>query len=143
MKRTAHLTLALLAGAAACDDDGTSVTVSSLVGTWVATSALFTSVANPLDTFDAIVDGDAALTLVIRSDDTVTLTVTESGFTDVDNGTIAVDGSMVTLELDGDVSTGTISRDGDRLQIGLDTDVSFDFGAGEEPATLDLTLTRS
>ncbi len=139
----ASLLALLAAGSLACDDDGIQVSRGGLAGTWVATSALFTSVADTTVTFDPIVEDDATLTLVIRSDDTATLTTVLDGVTEVDDGTIAVDGAMITLDFGGEPTTGTFDRSGDRLDITLETEVSFDFGAGEEPATLDLELVRS
>ena len=145
LKRIGWLTtMALLVTATACgDDDGTGTNGDSLVGTWVATSALFTSVAEPTVTADPVVDGDASLVLEIRSDDSITVTTTSGGVPDVGTGTIEVDGSMVTLTVGGDVSTGTIDLDGDRLEIFLMDNTTFDFGSGDEDATLRLTLTRS
>jgi hypothetical protein len=143
-KRIGYATTALLLfAAAACDDDGTQVGGDGLVGTWDVTSALFTSVADNSMTADPIVEDGASLVLEIRADDTITITTMQDGSTDIDTGTIDVDGSTVVLDFGSDTNTGTIDLDGDRLELFLTDNTSFDFGTGEEPATLRLVFMRS
>lgn len=140
---TAGAALLLLAAAACGDDEGTGTDGDTLVGTWIATSALFTSVAEPTVTADPVADGDVSLTLVVRADDTITITTLQGGVAEVDDGTIDVNGSTVAIDFAGDTTSGTIDLGGDRLELLLTSNTSFDFGSGEEAATLRLVFTRA
>lgn len=142
-RSTAGAALLLLVALACGDDGGTGTDGETLVGTWVATSALFTSVAEPAVTADPVEDGDVSLTLVVRADGTITITTLQGGVAEVDDGTIDVTGSMVAIDLDGDTTSGTIDLDDDRLELLLTSNTSFDFGSGEEAATLRLVFVRA
>lgn len=142
-RSTAGAALLLLVALACGDDGGTGTDGDNLVGTWVATSALFTSVAEPAVTADPVEDGDVSLTLVVRADGTITITTLQGGVAEVDDGTIDVTGSMVAIDLAGDTTSGTIDLDDDRLELLLTSNTSFDFGSGEEAATLRLVFVRA
>ena len=134
-----------LAGTVACNDS-TGVQPEDLAGTWTATSAIFTSTANPPVSLDLIAAG-ASLTATIQSSGAISITTTEpvSGVSDTDNGTIAVSGTSVTLTIDGDVVTGTITRDGDTLTLNLSSGVEFDFDddGTDDPATAIIVFVKT
>lgn len=141
-KRLAHAlaAFALVAMAGCSSDNGPSA--SDLVGTWSATSFVFTSQANPGTTEDAIAAG-ASLTVTFASGGTYTTTTSVPGSADdVSTGTYTVSGSTITLnDSDGvTVTSGTFTVSGSTLTLHLTTGITFDFGSGEEAATADATL---
>ena len=101
--------------------------------------------ANPTLSFDFLAAG-GSLILVIQSNGSITIISTEpNGGVETDNGTMEVDGSNVTLTLDGDVSIGTISRTENTLTLNLTSGVEADLdGDGvDEDVTLRVVLVKS
>jgi hypothetical protein len=141
--RRALAASALLLLAACGSDNPTSVTVNDLAGTWVATSFVFSSVADPSTTVDAVAAG-ASFTLTIADDGHFTATTGAPGEDpEVDEGTITVDGNKITLDGGDDPISGTYSLSGNTLTVHLTDGIGFDFtGNGDEPARLDGTLKR-
>ncbi len=137
---TATLALILMTGCG--DDGGTGVDPDDIAGTWTATSMLFTQVAAPNATYDIIVEDVATLVVVFNAAGTYTFTFTFPPQPDEnETGTYSVSGNTLTSTPTGGVAETTeISRNGDTMTLTDDDD--WDFGAGDEPATLVITLTR-
>ena len=147
--RRALAATALLLTAACSSNDSTTgvnggVTVSDLAGTWTATSLVFTSVANPSTSLDAIAGG-ATFVMQIASSGSYTVTTTTPGQSpDVSTGTITLNGSNIHLAEPTDTIVGTYTLNGNHLTLHLTSGINFDFsGSGDEPATIDGSLTRS
>ena len=141
---TSALALILIAGCG--DDDGVGVEPDDIAGTWTATSVLFTSKADNTVTEDIVVDDVAELTLVLGSNGSYTFTfVFPPDPDETEIGTYTVSGSTITLTEtgSGEPESFTVARDGDTMTL-TDDDEMFEFvdGAGDEPATLVITLTR-
>ncbi len=139
-----HLTISTLALIlmTGCGDDGTGVDADDIAGTWTATSMLFTADADANDTADIIVDDVATLVIVFGADNTYSFTFTFPPQPDEnETGTYSVSGNTLTTTPTGGVAeTTTISRNGNTMTLTDDDD--WDFGAGDEAATLVITLTR-
>ena len=135
-------TLALILMTGCGDDAVTGVNADLIAGTWTATKMVFTADADPNDFVDIIADEGAALEIVFDADGTYDFTFTFPGFPDEnETGTYSVSGSTMTITPAGEAAeTFTISRDGDTMTL-TDAD-DFDFGAGDEAATVVITLTR-
>jgi hypothetical protein len=124
----------------ACSD---SLAPEDIVGTWDATSMVFTRVAAPSTSVNFIAMG-VDVELVFASGGVVTLTFTEGMDTETDTGTWTLDGESITLTFDGDPATGTVTLDGDTLTVNLATGVEYDFDddGTDEAATLRIVMTR-
>jgi hypothetical protein len=123
--------------------DATGVEPDDLAGTWVATSLVFTSVADNTVSVDEVALG-AAVTLVLVADATYTFTFVFGLENENEAGGYTVTGTNLNLSPTGTGSpeTFTISRDGDTMTLtGSDT-FEFDPQVGEEAATMVITLTR-
>jgi hypothetical protein len=103
----------------ACTDDGTGVAPDDIAGIWTASSAVFTSVADPTVSEDAVVEG-VTVTITLGADDTYTLAVTIPDEPNEDDaGTYAVSGSTLTLtptSVEDDLETFAVARDGDSVR---------------------------
>ncbi len=122
--------------------DATGVEPDDLAGTWVATSLVFTSVADNTVSVDEVALG-AAVTLVLVADATYTFTFVFGLENENEAGGYTVTGTNLNLSPTGTGSpeTFTISRDGDTMTLTVVEE--FDF----EPevfvaATLVITLAR-
>jgi hypothetical protein len=143
MRVRVGLVLAGLAlGAAACSDNS-APPLDTFVGTWNATKMEFTRVANPTDKIDIIALGatfritfaadstwQAIMTVPETAPDTTAGTWTAS----IDVLTLAETGVSGNMQFTYVLSGNTISLSG--------ANVNFDFGSGDEPATLSLTATK-
>jgi hypothetical protein len=142
MQRSSSRILMLLGtvAAVACGD---AVAPEDIAGTWNATSLVFTNTADPSETFDAVAAG-VDLSITFGSGSAVSLTITEGGFTETENGTYTLDGSDISLTLGGDVSSGSVNLSGTTLTLTLTTGVEFDFDddGTDEPARLAAVLTK-
>ena len=141
------LPILLLASCGGDGDDTTGPVNNGLVGTWDATAIQLTSVADPADVVELISQG-ANGRLVLQSNGDFGLSIGIPGEpTEFGNGTW---GSTDVLTLnfgDGDIQ-GTwqfdIDLNGNTLRLtGADTEWDFDDDGTDDPAKLDLTLTRS
>ena len=126
-----------------CGDSGTGPAPVNLVGTWHATSLRVTSVAHPANTVDLHAVG-VTLQVVFTSNHTFTSTFTSPGNApDVSTGTYAQTATSLTLTDDlssgGDVLVFTLTSSAGALLLSGGP-LDFDFGTGEEPSRLDLTL---
>ena len=128
------------------DDD-----LSSFVGTWAANSDIEGTLmeydatdVNPAFKVNVLLLG-ASVQVTLESSGDYSLTLTEpGGEPEVEEGTATVDGNKITMIPDGapeDAITFTYTLNGDFLTLVSD-DVTFDFGTGDVPATLTLTMKR-
>jgi hypothetical protein len=137
----------LLASCGDDDDDTTGPVNNSLVGTWDATVIQLTSVADPGTQVELISQG-ANGRLVLQADGGFGLSVGIPGEpTEFGNGDWGAT-DVLTLDFgEGDIQ-GTwqfdIDLNGDTLRLtGADTEWDFDDDGVEDPAKLNLTLSRS
>ena len=131
-------------GAAGCKSSTGPPDESGFIGTWHATKAEYTSIANSSTKADIIARG-STLTLVFSSS-TFVLTITDPGQNpEIFNGTWSASADVMTLTwtsgLTGE-SQFDWSLDGDELTL-TGGHMSFDFTPGSpEEATLNLILVR-
>jgi hypothetical protein len=117
--------------------------VPDLTGTWTATSAVATNVAQPSQSVDLVAAG-ASLQLTIGADGSATATVDVVGMIEVSTGSIELVGDEVRLRLDGDLLTGTYTLLDSTLTLDLRNGFEWDFGGGVDvPATLLLVTERN
>jgi hypothetical protein len=137
---------ALLFASCGGDDDSSGPPDSDLVGTWDATSIELTSVANPGTVVELISQG-ANGRLVLQSNGDFGLSVGIPGEpTEFGNGTWGATDVLTLSFGEGDIQ-GTwqfdIELNGDSLRLtGADSEWDFDDDGTEDPAKLDLALTR-
>jgi hypothetical protein len=127
----------------ACGSDSTTepdaVTIADLVGTWKATSVLFTNQANPAQQFDIVVAGGELRSTVLNHGGARTW-IEFGDFSDEWDAQLSVSGSQLTstpVEVTRPTRRYTIEMDGNRLTM-TSSDASFDFtltGATAVPAT--------
>jgi hypothetical protein len=141
------LSALLLASCGGDDDDTTGPVDNDLVGTWDATVIELTSVADP-GTVVELVSLGANGRLVLEADGGFGLSVGVPGEpTEFGNGDWGAT-DVLTLDFgEGDIQ-GTwqfdIDLNGDTLRLtGADTEWDFDDDGTEDPAKLNLTLSRS
>ena len=143
-----HLTtaaMALILMSACTEGAGVGLEPDDLAGSWVASSMVFTSVANNELSVDIVVDESAVVTLVLGDDGSYSFSFVSSVETEEESGTYSVSGSTLTINTMLpevlDPESMTISRDGDSMTLTMaDT---FDFVDGQEvDATLVITLAR-
>lgn len=149
MRRVASVWLlaAAFGLAAGCGDDngnGTGPSPSPLVGTWRATTATISMVADENVRFDLVALG-GTIRLSLASGGTFVLTITASGLEDeVVTGTWSSTGSMVTLYYAvGAPSQLKVGAGGSTLTL-VEEHMGFDFDdCGEdEEAHFNMTLVR-
>lgn len=118
------------------------VTIADLVGSWNATSIVYTNDATG-QSVSAFLFG-ARLQITVAANGTYTGSVTEpGGAPQAITGTITVQGNAITITDDaapGDDAVGTFTLSGNTLTITAQDE--FDFGAGDVPATLVIVLQR-
>lgn len=140
------LTLSVLFLASCGDDDATGPVNSSLVGTWDATTIQLTSVADPGTMVELISQG-ANGRLVLQADGGFGLSIGVPGMdTEFGNGDWSSTDVLTLSFGEGDIQ-GTWQFDfdlnGDTLRLtGADTEWDFDDNGTDDPAKLDLTLSR-
>lgn len=129
------------------DDDTTGPVNNDLVGTWDATAIQLTSVADPGTVVELVSQG-ASGRLVLEADGGFGLSVgVPGGPTEFGNGDWGVTDVLTLTFGDGDIE-GTwqfdVDLNGDSLRLtGADVEWDFDDDGTDDPARLDLTLTRS
>jgi hypothetical protein len=146
MKALRTLTAVMLATAVIGCSDSTSVEdVADLVGTWDATSFLWTSDADASVTFE-LVGAGGNFQLVIAADGSFTGSFGMGSEVEVFSGTIAISGSniIITDSVDADdTSTMGFSLDGNTLTMTSDDDeYDFDDDGQEDPASSLMVLQR-
>ena len=139
-----HLTTSAMALIlmSACTD-ATGVEVDDLAGTWVATAIVFTSVEDPAMTVDITEEG-ATATFTLDAEGAYTVTFVFGEENEVETGTYAVDGNVLTLtdSVEG-AEVWDVARDGDTMTLTSDDDeFDFDDDQVEDPASLVITLAR-
>lgn len=129
---------------AGCSGDSTGTVQADLVGTWHANTAVVTSVANPATSANLIALG-ATIQITFSANLNYSSTVTLPGqAAEVSNGTYVQTATQLTLHSDqasgGDTITFSLALSGGTLTLTGGSPFTFDFGAGEVPATFNLTL---
>ena len=142
--RKRHLTIPLLALTlmTACTD-GTGIEPDDLAGIWTANSMVFTSVADTSVSMDMITEG-ATLSVTLGEDAGYVLVLTFPEEEDENElGTYVVDATTITFTPtgEGEVTVFGIARDGDILVLS-DDDEMFEFDEQEEPATMEIVMSR-
>ena len=130
---------------AGCSEDSTGTSLN-IVGSWHATSAVVTEVANPANTANLIALG-ATVQIVFNANLTYSSTFTFPGQgAQTSTGTYVLTATQLTMQDDqasgGEVITFAIAQSGGTLLLTGGTPFDFDFGAGEVASKLDVTLAR-
>jgi len=144
--RAALLLVSFLALTACGAEDGVAPELAPLVGTWNATMARFTHKENPAQSIDVVRQLSAVVTMDIRPDGRVVLTLVAFGAVNTQSGRARVEGSDLVLVPD----DSTLPQERFRYQIDggvliLDGDSEWDFNLDgtREPALLHLVLVRN
>lgn len=129
-----------------CKGDSTGTSLASIVATWTVTRADVISVANPATRLELVGGLGLTASLVLNANETFTLTSTFPGEQpDVETGTYTYTSGHLTLNPTNpsasDTFSFTLALSGNTMTLTGGT-VSIDFGTGDQPATLNLTLTR-
>jgi hypothetical protein len=149
--RSLVLVVLVLVTSAACGgDDGTApdvTTVADLVGSWTATSQVFSNNANSAETFDWIGNGGETRVTVLTGGRSRTWTSIGT-FSDEWDAQLSISGAVLTstpAESTRPVERFTFSLNGDVLTL-TNASTAFDFtltGAATVPATVSLVLQRN
>ena len=118
--------------------------VDALVGTWNATSIVFTNKANSSETFDLIGNG-GSLSITFTSNGQFSGSSTSPEGTESLSGTFVVQGTNLITTDTGESESETIAftLSGNTLTLTLDDEFDFDDDGFDEPATLTITLQRA
>ena len=139
---TSALALILMS---ACTDGLVDVNVDEIVGTWNATSMVFTSDADSEVSVDLIAEG-ATLSVVLSAEGTYSLLIQEPGFEPEDEGgTYSVDGAILTLdpnEFEEDDSFETVLNGNSLTLTSSDDEFDFNDDEIEEAASLEVRMSR-
>lgn len=132
-----------LAGAFWGCGDSTGPEKPDLTGTWDATSAILTNIAQPSQSVDVVPLG-LDFVMIVEADGSVEVRIDTDGDLEVETGSITLAADEVTLVLDGDMISGTYSLVGSTLTLDLRAGLTWDFeGDGTDiPSTLLLVLVR-
>jgi len=133
------LSAVAVAAAVACGDS-TGVTVSDITGTWSASSAVFTNLANSSEQFDLIADGGGTITATFSADGSYSISITvPPDPAELDVGTVDVRGDTLTLAESGQGSPTDFiaSVSGNTLTLTTDEEeYDFDDNGTDDPARL-------
>lgn len=146
---SALLIVTLLAGCGSDDpvDVDTPVTVADFVGSWNASSHVFTNAANSSESFDPVAAGGETRTTILTGGGTRTW-VEWGTYMDEWDAQISISGNTVTsvpVETTRETRVWTFTLEGSVLTL-TRTDSAFDFtstGAPGVPATEVVTFVRS
>ena len=135
---------------ASCSDDFVSgadstpeEVVDALVGTWNATSFVFTNKANSSETFDLLADG-GSFSITFTATRGFSGSSTFEGATDTFSGTYIVQGTnLITSETGESDETVAFTLSGNTLTLTLDDEFDFNDDDVDEPATLSIVLQRT
>jgi hypothetical protein len=134
------------AAAAGCSSDSTGLSLPDIVGTWHATKFEFVAQSSPSTKTDLVTLGGPA-TVVLRTDNTFTITLNAPGQQPiVSNGSWTETATTLTIiitsETPAQTVTFTLDVSGSTMSLtgGVAT---FNFGAGDVPAFLNVTLVKS
>jgi hypothetical protein len=142
MRKVVPVLVGALVWTAACSDTGPSA--DSFVGTWRATKMEFVRVANPSETVDLIADLGGSFTITFSADSTwEAIQTVPSVAPDTVDGHWSVSLDVLTLTQTGQSGNRqfTFVLSGDTITL-TGGDVEWDFGSGDEAATLSITLTK-
>lgn len=128
-----------------CGEDGAGPSLASILGTWTATKIELVRVANPATKTDVFAIGVTA-SLELNANQTFTSTFDAPGSqADISTGTFTYSAGTLTLNTTSSIPPETLTfgvgRSGNTMTL-TGGAIDFDFGTGEEPATLNLTLTK-
>lgn len=136
--------------ATGCGGDGGTgvhaITIADFVGSWSASSLVYTNVGNPGQTFDLIANGGESRMTVLPGGGARTW-VDFGTFSDEWDAQLTVNGNTLTstpVEASRPVRHYTFVHHGDTVTL-TDTDAAFDFtlaGADAVPATMVVVLGR-
>ncbi len=139
------LAVTVVAGCGDSNGPGTSEeTVDALVGTWNATSMVFTNNANSSETFDLIADG-GSFSITLTAAGGFSGSSTFMDMTDTFGGTFVVQGTNLIITETGESGPETIAftRSGNTLTLTLDDEFDFDDDGFDEEAILVIVLQRA
>ncbi len=136
--------------ATGCSDDGGTavdpITIEDFVGSWSATSQVYTNDGDPSETFDLIANGGETRMTVLSHGGARTW-IEFGTFSDEWDAQLTVSGNTLTstpVEASRPVRHYTFVHDGDTVTL-TDTDEAFDFtltGADPVPAAMVVVLER-
>ena len=130
-----------MAGLAGCDD-GTGTTAQELLGLWGGVEYEYTRDADPGTTVDIVNDLGGTYSITLISGGTYSWQLLVSGTNTTGTGTFEVSGNRLTLTPTGGSPT-TYTFTFDEIFLTLrNEEASYDFGSGEEPASLRILLDR-
>ena len=122
--------------------DSTGPELADIAGAWHATRIQVTNKANSAETMDLTLSG-VTITINFNADLTYSTTFTAPGEApDMSSGTYVQTATTLTLTesgVGGEVDSFTYTKTDANLTVSGGS-INFDFGAGEVPARLDLTL---
>lgn len=116
-----------------------------LTGSWTITKYQFVSVAHPTTTYDVIANGYTGVAVLSDAAKTWSVTVTQ-GSTVINQaaGTYTETATTLTFNQTGQSpSTFSFSKSGNTVTLTDGTNSSYDFGNGSEPATVNITFTKT
>jgi hypothetical protein len=150
MKRIFAILLLMITAAACSDSDKATgpeeITIDDLVGSWTASSQVYTNNASPAEKFDLIGAGGETRITVLPGGGARTW-VTFGTFSDEWDAQLTLSGGTLTsqpVEASRGVRNWTFTLDGNILTL-TDTNSAFDFtlsDAAEVPATVVVILVR-
>lgn len=137
----------LLTAVLACGgEDGVAPELAPMVGTWNATSAVFTNKQNPAQSIDIVKQHQAVITMEIGGDARATLTLIAFGQLTTVAGRARVEGSQLILRPDDPARPEErflFQLQGNNLTLDGDGEWDFNQDGTPEPSTLRLLMVRS
>ncbi|WP_156102228.1 hypothetical protein [Muricauda sp. MAR_2010_75] len=130
-----------------CSLQGTNLSIADMSGNWVATSAIFFTITDPIETVDVVEEG-GTVTLSIQSNGGFTLNIAESGGpSDVSSGDFCFDEDLLVVRFDGDAPDDweyfrVQLSSGNNLSIGGPAEFDFDGNGTPDPAEVELSLIK-
>jgi hypothetical protein len=143
--RLRHWGLALLwcpplAGCIASTD---VAAVEEIAGTWLASNAIYSEIADPTNRFDLIALG-FEVAMQIQPDGDWALILVRGDLVDLQQGTMAIDGKLLVLTDESGTYTGRAYLEGEQVALQFRGGVEWDFDndGTAEPGKLDLVMDR-
>jgi hypothetical protein len=118
----------------------TGVLIDDVAGRWVATAWRYTSVASPGTSVDLVADQGLSITMTVMLDSRFYLTMEPGGWTSTTDDLLLEGDQLLTRSDAGDASSVVFTLKGDTWS--LTGPQEYDFGSGNDPATLEAVLTR-
>lgn len=132
------LPLCALVALLGCGSDSTSpagLTINDLVGSWIATSDLYTNNANSSETFDLVAEGGEVRFTMLAGGGT-RIWITLDTYMDEFDAAVTLNGTTLTIdpvEAGRETTTFEITLVGNTLTM-TDADSEFDFSLSDAPA---------